>query len=69
MSAASQNARVLARLRRGPLTPLSAFRELGVFRLAARIYDLRGVGHDIRAVAQRRNPHYATYHLVKEAKR
>lgn len=66
---ASQNARVLARLRRGPLSLMSAFRELRVFRLAARIYDLRRAGHDIKTVTRKANPHDATYHLVKESKR
>lgn len=66
---ASQNARVLARLRRGPLTLSYSVRVLGIFRLAARIYDLRRAGHDIRTVTRRDNPHVATYHLVREAKR
>lgn len=44
----SQNAQVLAYLkRRGPLTPLQAANELGTLRLGARIFDLRGMGHQI----------------------
>jgi len=66
---ASQNARVLARLRRGPLSQLGAFRELRVFRLAARIYDLRRAGHDIRSEKLRGSQHFALYHLVKEVRR
>jgi len=37
----TQNEQVLMRLVRGPLTPGEALNELGVARLAARIYDLR----------------------------
>ena len=43
----SQLYRVLARLRRGPLTSAQALAELGVGRLGARVYDLRAMGHDI----------------------
>ena len=45
---ATQTRAVLTRLRRGPLTPLDALSELGVARLAARIYDLRRAGVKIR---------------------
>lgn len=45
----NQNEQVLIRLRRGPLTPLEAFRDpdIRTLRLAARIYDLRVRGHEI----------------------
>lgn len=43
----SQLYRVLARLRRGPLTSAQALAELGVGRLGARVYELRSVGYDI----------------------
>lgn len=42
-----QNFLVLAALKRGPLTPLEALRRLGCERLAARIHELREMGHDI----------------------
>lgn len=42
----SQTEKVLKYLRRGrTLTPLQALRELGIMRLAARIYELRNDGH------------------------
>lgn len=63
MSQRSQNERVLARLKRGPLTPRAAFLELGVMRLAARIYDLRLAGHDICATISAGKSHYAKYSL------
>lgn len=65
-----QNAAVLERLRQGPLTPLDALSELGVMRLGARIYELRGLGHDISceiiAVPTRcgRSARVARYSLV-----
>ena len=31
----------------GSITPLEALRDLGVFRLAARIHDLRREGHNV----------------------
>ena len=45
----SQNNRILAYLRQGhSLTPLVALRMFGCFRLAARIWDLRQHGHEIK---------------------
>lgn len=46
-TSATQCQRVLQRLHRGPINPLDALTELGVFRLAARINDLRKQGHQI----------------------
>ena len=43
----SQNQAILARLKRGPLTTLDALREIGSFRLAARIFELRLAGYNI----------------------
>jgi KaiC/GvpD/RAD55 family RecA-like ATPase len=46
----NQTAQVLASLRqRGEdgITPLDALREIGSFRLGARVFDLRKAGHDI----------------------
>ena len=43
----SQCARLLSRLERGPINPMQALVELGIFRLAARINDLRKMGHQI----------------------
>lgn len=45
----SQSDSILSALRRGDrLTPADALERYGCFRLAARIYDLRKAGHDIR---------------------
>lgn len=41
---AGQAGTVLDRLKRGPLTPLEALRELGVMRLAAVVHRLRQQG-------------------------
>ena len=39
--------RLLARLKRGPITPLEAWSELGIYRLGARVFDLKEQGHEI----------------------
>lgn len=47
----TQNQALLRLLRlRGPegVTPLDALRELGCFRAAARVWELKAAGHDIR---------------------
>lgn len=43
----SQCDRLLSRLERGPVDPMVALNDLGCFRLAARIRDLRDAGHKI----------------------
>lgn len=43
----SQNDRILAALKAGPLDPLAAWNDYGVYRLGARIFDLREAGHNI----------------------
>lgn len=43
----SQEDAVLARLKKGPLTPLEALREIGTLRLGARIHNLRSKGYAI----------------------
>ena len=43
----SQCERLLDRLERGPITPMEAWNELGVYRLAARVHDLRVAGHNV----------------------
>lgn len=43
----TQCERLLARLRQGPVNPLEAWTELGIYRLGARVFDLRGQGHNI----------------------
>lgn len=44
----AQRDRVLEYMRQyGSITPLDAIRDIGCYRLAARINELRGLGHDI----------------------
>jgi hypothetical protein len=39
--------RLLARLQLGPITPMEAWSELGIYRLGARIFELKRAGHKI----------------------
>jgi hypothetical protein len=43
----SQNEMILEALTHAPITPLRALEQYGCFRLAARIAELREMGHDI----------------------
>jgi hypothetical protein len=44
----SQNDRILDHLKTvGPIRPMTAWSELGIYRLASRINDLRKAGHKI----------------------
>ena len=66
----SQNAAILNHLKKiGPITPMEALTKYGCFRLAARIYDLRGLGHDISMVKipVGTNKQVARYTLVMSA--
>jgi len=63
----SQNETVMNLLRRRPVkgvTPQDAWKE-GITRLAARIHELRRLGHDIGVDTSKG---YATYWLIEEAK-
>ncbi len=45
----SQNKRLLSHLQKGNnVTPLTAWLMLGIYRLSARVFDLRDQGHDIK---------------------
>ena len=45
----SQNKGILAYLQSGKsITPIEALKEFGCFRLSARIFDLRAMGHNIK---------------------
>ena len=47
---------------RGSITPIEALNELGCFRLAARIEELRRSGHGIKTIIEKRNgKRYARY--------
>ena len=70
----SQCDRIISSLRIAPLTAAEAMNELSVGRLAARVEELRGKGHNIHTeqvtAANRLGEEcrYGRYHLVKEAK-
>jgi hypothetical protein len=63
----NQNQQVLRALKRGPLDPLTAWKQLAVYRLGARIYDLKQQGHTIksRIVKQANGKKFARYLLVQ----
>lgn len=45
----TQCERLLAYLQRfGRIDPLQAWQELGIYRLGARVFDLKAAGHDIK---------------------
>lgn len=61
---------LLKRLQQGPITPLQALDELGIFRLSARVLELKRQGHNIRTAhvdvpnREGRLVHVARYELV-----
>jgi hypothetical protein len=61
----NQTEAVLRLLRRRWITGLEALRELGCFRLAARVYDLERAGYTIkRRMVERNGKRYAAYRLA-----
>ena len=65
----SQCSQILQHLKRGPITQLQAFELYGCWRLAARVHDLRGKGHDIQTrIVDAGEKHYAQYWLKKKKK-
>jgi hypothetical protein len=57
----------LARLKRGPLTPLDALAENGCMRLAARIAELRAQGYNITTENRTVNGKtFAVYRLMEK---
>ena len=64
----SQNLEILAYLKRHKsITHGDSYMKLGVARLAARIYDLRCMGHDIFTDMVKHNgKRFAKYTLIKE---
>ena len=63
----TQNQEILKHLLSGrSITPLEALADYGVFRLAARCYDLRSQGHDIKTVIiDNKGKKFAKYYLNK----
>jgi|TARA_R100000353_G_scaffold167352_1_gene129390 hypothetical protein len=49
----SQNKKLLSYLKKnGSIDPMQSLNELGIYRLAARIYDLRSKGNIIKTIKQ-----------------
>lgn len=73
-STASQRMRILARLRRGPMTTTQARRELDVMHPAMRVLELRRHGHSIYTEMTRQETAPGRWHtagkyvLMREAK-
>ena len=62
----TQTEAVLDWLQRRPLTALEALQHLGCFRLAARVEELRRLGHNIITETVNVGPKsYARYFLIK----
>ena len=63
----SQNKMILTFLRRGKwITPLKALYDLGGYRLAGRIRDLKNQGHNIKSEMIYEHPvKFARYKLIK----
>lgn len=71
----TQNKRLLSHLQEGrTINPLEAWQKLGIYRLSARIFDLRDSGHNIKM--ERKEVHnqfdevvnVAEYSLTEEVK-
>lgn len=69
----TQCERLLKRLQAGPIDPMEAWVELGIYRLGARVFDLREQGHIITTkIAMVKNQfgeecHVAQYRLMQSA--
>lgn len=64
----SQCEDILSHLKRAPISAIEALNSYGCFRLAARIKDLRGQGHDIetRDLDLPNGKTVAEYHLKEK---
>lgn len=62
-----QNDRIIDHLATGrPLTPIVALRRFGVFRLGARVHELKRQGHPITSrLVKRGDAHVAEYRLER----
>lgn len=64
----TQSEMILAHLKSGkPITPLEALRSYGIYRLGARIWDLKQQGYSItaaRVTDRQSGKHYASYRLA-----
>jgi hypothetical protein len=63
---------VLSQFKRGrTLSPVTAMAGCGTMRLAAIVFDLRGLGYDILTIPVKgsNGVNYATYKMVKKGKK
>jgi hypothetical protein len=66
----SQNILILNHLIKSTITPLEALQKYGCLRLAARINDLKGMGHQInRQMVYLGSKKFARYSLIKRKKK
>jgi ribosomal protein S13 len=65
----SQEVMILQHLKdNGSITPLEALQQIGCYRLAARIMELRVKGHQIKTKFQQKNgKRFAVYQLINAA--
>ena len=63
----AQNKRILKFMQRGnAITPMSALKMFGCFRLSGRVYDLRRDGHKIERTMKRRGRrNFAEYRMAR----
>lgn len=62
----SQNQQILGLLKKGPITAMDALQKAQCFRLAARINDLKALGHNILTETIKENgKRFARYRLVR----
>jgi hypothetical protein len=68
MNTYSQNAAVLKALLAGEtITALQALNRFGILRLAARIADLRAMGHDVRTInVKAQGKRFARYYIPSQ---
>ena len=65
MDKLSQKKKVLEYMQEhGSITPMEALKHIGSFRLGARIFDLKGDGHDIINLNKTGEERYAKYQLA-----
>ena len=65
----SQSENILAHLQKRSITPLDAFTLYGCMRLAARIQDLKALGHNIVTTMEKKNgKKFARYTLLRSKK-
>jgi hypothetical protein len=62
----SQTEQILQMLKRGPVTPMDALREVGSLRLAARVLQLKKDGHNIiTEMVNKKGKKFASYKLIE----